>query len=92
MAVASNSQGMDLIFKVFEVSPDSEVITTPYTYVATSNTALHRGIKPTFVDLKKDSFFMDEENCLMRLTQKRRRLSLWISGACPLIMMRLKRF
>lgn len=70
VTVASNSQGMDLILKVFNILPGSEIITTPYTYVATSNAALHRGIKPTFVDLKKDSFFMDEEKLFNAITPK----------------------
>lgn len=70
VTVASNSQGMDLVFKVLNISPDSEIITTPYTYVATANTALHRGIKPTFVDLKKDTFFMDEEKLFEAITPK----------------------
>lgn len=70
VAVASNSQGMDLVLKVFNIQPDSEIITTPYTYVATSNTALHRGIKPTLVDLKKDSFFMDAEKLYDAITPK----------------------
>lgn len=83
IAVASNSQGMDLIFKVFEVSPDSEVITTPYTYVATANTALHRGIKPTFVDLKKDSFFMDEEKLFGAITPKTKAIITVDVGGVP---------
>lgn len=61
ITVASNSQGLELILKVMNISGNDEILTTPYTYVATANAALHRGIKPTFVDLKKDSFFMDEQ-------------------------------
>ncbi|HVJ49798.1 DegT/DnrJ/EryC1/StrS aminotransferase family protein [Desulfitobacterium sp.] len=83
MAVASNSQGMDLIFKVLEVSPDSEIITTPYTYVATSNTTLHRGIKPTFVDLKKDSFFMDEEKLFEAINPKTKAIITVDVGGVP---------
>ncbi len=59
VALASNSQSLDLILKVFGLGGNDAVITTPYTYVATSNVILHRGIRPTFVDLKKNSFFMD---------------------------------
>jgi dTDP-4-amino-4,6-dideoxygalactose transaminase len=70
VTLASNSQGLDLILKVFNISGDSEILTTPYTYVATSNAALHRGIKPTFIDLKKDSFFMDEEKLYDAITPK----------------------
>lgn len=70
VTIASNSQGLDLILKVFNISGDNEILTTPYTYVATSNAALHRGIKPTFVDLKKDSFFMDEQKLYDAITPK----------------------
>lgn len=70
VALASNSQGLDLILKVMNITGDCEILTTPYTYVATSNAALHRGIKPTFVDLKKDSFFMDEQKLYDAITPK----------------------
>ena len=61
VALASNSQGLDLIFKVFNLDSEHDVLTTPYTYAATINAILHRGIKPILVDLKKDTFFMDYE-------------------------------
>ncbi|NLI93811.1 MAG: DegT/DnrJ/EryC1/StrS aminotransferase family protein [Peptococcaceae bacterium] len=70
VAVASNSQGLDLILKVFNIGGDDEIITTPYTYVATSNASMHRGIKPRFVDLEKDSFFMDPELILNAITPR----------------------
>ncbi|AVP54178.1 capsular polysaccharide biosynthesis protein [Clostridium tetani] len=59
VAVASATSGMELILKVFDIKKGDEVITTPYTYTSTSNIILHRGIKPTFVDVKKDSFLID---------------------------------
>lgn len=70
IALASNSQGLDLILKVLNISGEAEILTTPYTYVATANAALHRGIRPTFIDLKKDSFFMDEEKLYDAITDK----------------------
>ncbi len=70
VALASNSQGLDLILKVLNISGEAEIFTTPYTYVATANAALHRGIKPTFIDLKKDSFFMDEEKLYDAISDK----------------------
>ncbi|BAE86075.1 DegT/DnrJ/EryC1/StrS family aminotransferase [Desulfitobacterium hafniense] len=70
VALASNSQGLDLILKVLNISGEAEILTTPYTYVSTANAALHRGIKPTFIDLKKDSFFMDEEKLYDAISDK----------------------
>ena len=37
------------------------MITTPYTFVATSHALLWNGIKPVFVDVKPDSFTLDPE-------------------------------
>lgn len=71
-AVALNSAtaGMELILKVLGIGADDEVITTPYTYAATSNVLVHRGIKPTFVDTKKDSFLIDEQKIGEAITSK----------------------
>lgn len=71
-AVALNSAtaAMELILKILDIKEGDEIITTPYTYTATASVAIHRGIKPVFVDLKKDSFFMDEEKLAEAITDK----------------------
>lgn len=71
-AVALNSAtaGMELILKVLGIGQGDEVITTPYTYTATSNVLVHRGIMPTFVDTKKDSFLIDEQKIYDAITPK----------------------
>lgn len=71
-AVALNSAtaAMELILKVFDIKEGDEIITTPYTYTATSSVALHRYIKPKYVDLKKDSFFMDNEKLADAITDR----------------------
>lgn len=83
VTLASNSMGLDLILKVMEVGGDSEIITTPYTYVATSNAALHRGIRPTFVDLQKDSFFMDKQKLYDAITPKTKAIITVDIGGVP---------
>ena len=71
-AVALNSAtaGLELILKVFDIKEGDEVITTPYTYTATASVSLHRGIKPTFVDVKKDSFIIDINKIADAITPK----------------------
>ena len=71
-AVALNSAtaGMELILKVLGIGEGDEVITTPYTYASTSNVIVHRGIRPTFVDVKKDSFLIDEQKIYEAITPK----------------------
>lgn len=45
-----------------------EVITTPFTYVATSEAILHVGAKPVFVDVDPDTFNLDIEQLEKVLT------------------------
>lgn len=70
IALNSATAGLELILKVFGIEGDDEVITTPYTYAATSNVLLHRGIKPTFVDVKRDSFLIDIDRMYDTITPK----------------------
>ncbi|MBI6872644.1 DegT/DnrJ/EryC1/StrS family aminotransferase [Clostridium aciditolerans] len=71
-AVALNSAtaGLELVLKVFDIKEGDEVITTPYTYTATASVSLHRGIKPIFVDVEKDSFIIDIEKIADAITPK----------------------
>lgn len=73
VAVASATSGMELVLKVLGIggeNSDDEIITTPYTYTSTSNIILHRGLRPVFVDVKKDSFEIDEEKIYDAITPK----------------------
>ncbi|HVJ50223.1 DegT/DnrJ/EryC1/StrS aminotransferase family protein [Desulfitobacterium sp.] len=70
IALNSATAGMELILKVLGIGGEDEVITTPYTYAATSNVLVHRGIRPTFVDIKKDSFLIDEQKIAEAITPK----------------------
>lgn len=71
-AVALNSAtaAMELVLKTLDIKEGDEIISTPYTYTATSSVAIHRGIKPIYVDVKKDSFYMDEEKLAEAITPK----------------------
>jgi len=46
-----------------------EVITTPFSYVATANAILWEGCKPVFVDIRPDTFCIDAEMIEEAITQ-----------------------
>ncbi|MBL4932402.1 DegT/DnrJ/EryC1/StrS family aminotransferase [Clostridium paridis] len=71
-AVALNSAtaAMELVLKILDIKAGDEIISTPYTYTATSSVAVHRGIIPTLVDVEKDSFFMDLNKLEAAITPK----------------------
>lgn len=60
-AVGLNSctAGLHLAQIALGIGPGDEVITTPYTFVATANTILHTGAKPVFVDIDPISMNLD---------------------------------
>ena len=70
VALGSGTAGMELILKFYDIKEGDEVITTPYTYTASASIILHRGIKPTFVDVAKDSFIMDLDKLEEAITEK----------------------
>lgn len=84
IALGSATAGLELILKVFQIGGSDQVITTPYTYTATANIILHRGIKPTFVDVKKDSFFIDEERLYDAITPQTKAVITVDFGGVPL--------
>ncbi|MCH5138606.1 DegT/DnrJ/EryC1/StrS aminotransferase family protein [Clostridiaceae bacterium UIB06] len=70
VAVNSDTAALELVLKAFDIKEGDEVITTPYTYTATASVSIHRGIKPTFVDVKKDSFLIDIDKIADAITPK----------------------
>jgi dTDP-4-amino-4,6-dideoxygalactose transaminase len=47
-----------------------EVITTPFSYVATTNALLWEGCKPVFVDIRSDNFCIDADKIETAITEK----------------------
>jgi dTDP-4-amino-4,6-dideoxygalactose transaminase len=70
VALSSATAGMELMLKVLDIKGDDEAITTPYTYTATASVMIHRGMRPKFVDVKKDSFLIDEQKLYDAITPK----------------------
>ena len=60
-AIALNSctAGLELALEAAGVGPGDEVITTPLTFCATANVIVHRGAKPVFVDVERETGNID---------------------------------
>jgi perosamine synthetase len=55
-----------------DLKPEDEVITTPFTFIATSNAVIISGGKPVFVDIDPDTYLIDPEKIEAAITEKTR--------------------
>lgn len=71
-AIALNSctAGLELALEVLGIGPGDEVITTPLTFCATANVIVHRGARPIFVDVERETGNIDPEQVAKAITYK----------------------
>jgi perosamine synthetase len=70
VAVSSGTAGLHLALLALGVGPGDEVITTPFSFIASANCILHVGAKPVFVDIDCASGNMDPEKLEEAITPK----------------------
>lgn len=51
-----------------DLQPDDEVITTPFTFIATSNAIIIAGAKPVFVDIDPETYLIDPDKIEAAIT------------------------
>jgi len=70
IAVVNGTAALDLILKAFEIGPGDEVITTPFTFIATANSILFQGAKPVFADIDPKTYNLDPNDVVEKITDK----------------------
>ncbi len=61
VAVTNGTAALHLAMLALDVQPGHRVLTTPNTFVATSNAILYAGGTPVFADIEPDTFNLDPE-------------------------------
>src|SRR3989344_40390 len=67
---SSCTAGMHVSLVAAGIRPGDEVITTPLSYVATSNAILYAGAKPVFVDVEPETGLIDVSKVEKAITKK----------------------
>lgn len=59
VAVNSGTSGLHLVVKSMGLGAGDEVITTPFSFIASSNCLLYEDVRPVFVDIEPDTYNID---------------------------------
>lgn len=70
VAVNSGTSGLHLCLKVLNIKKGDEVITTPFSFVASSNPIIFEGARPVFADIREDTYNIDPEKLEKAITKK----------------------
>jgi len=70
IAVNSGTAALHLALEALDIKNGDEVITTPFTFAATSNVIVHQKAVPIFVDIEPDTFNLDPSLIEKYITSK----------------------
>ena len=59
VATSSGTTALHLAVLGYDIGPGDEVITVPFTFIASANSILYTGARPVFVDIDERDFTMD---------------------------------
>ena len=72
VSVASGTEALLIALMALDIKPGDEVITTPFTFVATAEVIVLLGAKPVFVDVEEDTANMDVAKLAAAITPRTR--------------------
>ncbi|PKP60219.1 MAG: UDP-4-amino-4,6-dideoxy-N-acetyl-beta-L-altrosamine transaminase, partial [Candidatus Altiarchaeales archaeon HGW-Altiarchaeales-2] len=70
VAVNSGTSALDIAVASLGLKKGSEIITTPFTFMATANCILYNNLKPVFADIKKDTYNINPDEIKKRISSK----------------------
>lgn len=69
-AVNSGTAALHIALLAHGIGKEAEVITSPFTFIATANSILYTGAKPVFADIEPDTYNIDPEKIQEQITSK----------------------
>lgn len=70
LAVNSGTSGLHLILEALGIGEGDEVITTPFSFVASANCIIFTGAKPVFVDIDPETLAIDPAKIEAAITER----------------------
>src|SRR5664280_2746244 len=70
VAVNSGTSALHLVVRALGLKEGDEVITTPFSFIASSNCLLFERVKPVFVDIRPDTYNIDPARIVAAITKR----------------------
>lgn len=70
IGVNNGTSALRLALQALDIKPNDEIITTPFTFIATAEAISHTGAKPVFVDIDKKTYCIDPEKISEKITKR----------------------
>jgi len=67
-AIANGTAALDVAMKAIGVKEGDEVITSPFSFIASANCVLFQGARPVFADIRKETFNLDPDKVQEKIT------------------------
>jgi dTDP-4-amino-4,6-dideoxygalactose transaminase len=72
VATSSGTTALHVALLAHNIGPGDEVITSPFTFIASANSVLYTGASPRFVDIRPDTFNIDPDLIEQAITPRTR--------------------
>ena len=70
IATSSGTTALEIALRAAGIGPDDEVITSPFTFIASANSILFTGARPVFADIVEQTFNLDPDKIEAKITKK----------------------
>ena len=70
VATSSGTTALHVALLAHGIGPGDEVITTPFSFIASANSVLYTGAHPVFADIESDYFMLDSVQLEKAITPK----------------------
>ncbi|MBI2102584.1 DegT/DnrJ/EryC1/StrS family aminotransferase [Candidatus Woesearchaeota archaeon] len=74
VAVNSGTSGLHLAIRALGITKNDEVITSPFSFIASANCILYENATPVFVDVEEETYNIDPEKIETKITAKTKAL------------------
>jgi dTDP-4-amino-4,6-dideoxygalactose transaminase len=86
LCVTSGTAALEIALRALGIGPGDEVITTPYTFVATPSAAFLTGARPVFVDIDPKTYMLDPARVEDAITERTAAIIPVHIAGCPVDM------